>query len=190
MSNRLVDLYPVGTLVEVLFRQAGPESWTPETWVAGAVVRHAYPGVWVETARGARWFVTNGTRIRRCAPPGASTSDTTIHKIEGRDAWAAAVRDGRYLGSAADLRDGFIHFSTAAQVRATAAKHFAGRDDLLLLDVAVARLDAAALRWEPARDGSLFPHLYAPLLPGAVIRVRPLPRAADGSHEFPGDVPA
>lgn len=190
MPNRLVDLHPVGAPVEVLFRRSGAESGVPETWVAGVVVRHAHPGVWVETSRGARWFVTNGNRIRPRAAPGVSHSDATVYKIEGRDAWAAAVRDGRYLGSSADLRDGFIHLSTAAQVRTTAAKHFAGRDDLLLLDVSVALLDPAALRWEPARGGALFPHLYGPLLPSAAKRVRPLPRGADGRHEFPEDVGA
>ena len=81
------------------------------------------------------------------------------------------------------MRDGFIHFSTAAQVQETAAKHFAGARDLLLVFVDTARL-GDRLRWEPSRGGALFPHLYGPLDLAAVVRVTPLPLGANG-HEFP-----
>jgi uncharacterized protein (DUF952 family) len=84
-----------------------------------------------------------------------------------------------------DVRDGFIHLSTAAQVRDTAARHFADADDLLLIAV-----DASAvrLRWEPSRGGDLFPHLYGDLSLSAVRSVWPLPRGADGRHVFPPSV--
>ncbi|MCC2108816.1 MAG: DUF952 domain-containing protein, partial [Hyphomicrobiales bacterium] len=84
-----------------------------------------------------------------------------------------------------DLADGFIHFSTAAQVAETAAKHFAGQTDLLLVAIDGATL-GDALKWEPSRGGALFPHLYAPLDPRAAISVRPLPLGADGAHDFSG----
>jgi len=109
----------------------------------------------------------------------------TIYKICGRAAWRAAESGGAFLGSEADARDGFIHFSTAGQVAETAAKHFAEESDLVLVAV-----DADALRpslkWEPSRGGDLFPHLYGPLPLTAVRWTRPLPRAADGRHIFPG----
>ena len=86
----------------------------------------------------------------------------TIYKILPRELWEAAVAIGFFNGSPVDLADGFIHFSTAAQVRDTAAKHFAGVSDLLLVAVpAAAMLDA--IRWEPSRGGDLFPHLYRAL---------------------------
>src|SRR5207302_5095959 len=71
--------------------------------------------------------------------------------------WRAAQETGIYAGSDQDRADGFIHFSTAAQVMASAAKHRAGQHDLMLLAVDPAAL-GVALRWEPARGGDLFPH--------------------------------
>lgn len=109
---------------------------------------------------------------------------TTIYKICPAAAWREAERQGAYRGSADDARDGFIHFSTAAQVAGTAAKHFAGQDDLVLVAVQAEAL-GAALRWEPSRGGDLFPHLYAELSPGVAIRVMALPLGADGSHQIP-----
>lgn len=95
--------------------------------------------------------------------------------------WRESERAGTFDGSPVDRRDGFIHFSTAAQVGATAAKHFAGVEDLLLVAVSSDWLD---IRWEPSRGGDLFPHLYGPLPMTAVAWVRPLP-LIDGVHVFP-----
>lgn len=108
----------------------------------------------------------------------------TIYKICTVAEWDAAVRDGVYRGSAVDHRDGFIHFSTAAQARETAAKHFAGLPDLVLVGIDDTRL-GGALRWEPSRGGALFPHLYAPLPAEAAISVTPLAMNSDGTHRFP-----
>ena len=83
-----------------------------------------------------------------------------------------------------DRRDGFIHFSTGTQVAETAAKHFAGQSDLLLVSVDATRLDNR-LKWEPSRGGALFPHLYGDLDVAAVTRVEPLPLGPDGRHVFP-----
>jgi uncharacterized protein (DUF952 family) len=87
-----------------------------------------------------------------------------------------------FAGSPVDIRDGFIHFSTAAQVRETASRHFRGVADLLLVAVDD---DVVDLRWEPSRHGDLFPHLYGPLALTAVRWVRPLPLDAAGHHRFP-----
>lgn len=108
-----------------------------------------------------------------------------IYKIVDAQAWAAAVRQGRFDGAAIDLADGFIHFSTREQVEETATKHFAGQEGLLL--VAVATLDLGeALVYEPSRGGALFPHLYGPL-PTALARFAlPLPLRPDGGHDFAG----
>lgn len=106
--------------------------------------------------------------------------------IRGAD-WREAERIGEYRGSADDARDGYLHFSTAAQVRASAAKHRRGEPDLWLVEADAARL-GEALRWEPAAGGSrpgLFPHLYAPLPLAAVLSATRLPLGSDGGHEFP-----
>lgn len=107
-----------------------------------------------------------------------------IYKIASAAAWAAAERAGRFEGAPVDLKDGYIHFSTSAQVRETAAKHFAGVEGLVL-----AAFDADALGgkllWEPSRGVALFPHLYGTLDPGLALWVRPLPWGGEGGHVFP-----
>lgn len=108
----------------------------------------------------------------------------TIYKICTAAEWRAAEAAGAYLGSAVDYRDGFIHFSTAEQVAETAAKHFAGQRELVLVSIDPIAL-GGALRFEASRHGGLFPHLYGPLPLAAVIRVAPLPLGKDGRHVFP-----
>ena len=108
---------------------------------------------------------------------------TFIYKIVGAADWRTAEAAGVFCGSGVDLGDGYIHFSTAAQAPETAAKWFEGRGDLLLAAVEADAL-GPALRWEPARGGALFPHLYAPLALDAVVWTRPLPLGAEGRHLF------
>src|SRR3546814_6224844 len=84
-----------------------------------------------------------------------------IYHICRRDEWTAAEAAGSYSGSSQDRADGFIHFSAADQVEASAARHRAGPDGLVLLTVAAAAL-GAALKWAPSRGGALFPHHRGP----------------------------
>ncbi|MCK4204326.1 DUF952 domain-containing protein [Brucella pituitosa] len=109
---------------------------------------------------------------------------TTIYKIAPRDLWAQAEEAGIFTGAPVDIADGYIHFSTYTQVRETAAKHFAGQTDLLLVSVDVTAL-GDALKYEASRGGALFPHLYATLPMSAVTKVEPLPLDKDGLHIFP-----
>lgn len=111
----------------------------------------------------------------------------TIYKIEDRRTWESAVRSGTYGGSADDLRDGFIHFSTARQLDGTLAKHYAGRPDLVVAAIDVGRL-GPALKWEAARNGDLFPHLYGALSMTAVSWVEPVPLDTTGRHVLPEGV--
>lgn len=114
---------------------------------------------------------------------------TVIYRIIAAADWAAAEAAGAFAGTAHDIRDGFIHFSTAAQAAETAAKHYAGQTGLLLLAVDTAAL-TAPLKWEKSRNDDLFPHLYGSLPVAAVARVLPLPLdAATGRHIFPQDLP-
>jgi len=108
----------------------------------------------------------------------------TIYKICPATLWRDAERLGKFPSSEVDRRDGFIHFSTAEQVTETAAKHFAGQRDLVLLQVDATKL-GARLKWEPSRGGALFPHLYGDLDPAAVTKVDLLPLGPDGRHLFP-----
>jgi uncharacterized protein (DUF952 family) len=121
------------------------------------------------------WRIANGA---------ASTMADLIYHICKAAEWDRAGAAGCYGGSSQDEADGFIHFSTAAQVAASAAKHRAGQDGLMLIEVDAMRL-GPALKWETSRGGQAFPHLYGPLPLAAVTRVHPLPLGRDGRHVFP-----
>ena len=107
-----------------------------------------------------------------------------IYKIAPRALWNEAVAKGVFSGAPVDLADGYIHFSTAEQARETAAKHFAGQADLVLVAIDGAT-PGDALRWEVSRGGALFPHLYAELPVTAALWVKDLPLGPDGKHQFP-----
>ena len=107
-----------------------------------------------------------------------------IYHMCPAEAWEAAVAAGSYQGTQDDRRDGFIHFSTAAQLRESARRHRAGQSGLVLVAVEAARL-GERLRWEPSRGGALFPHLYAPLPLDAVRWVADVGLDPTGSHVFP-----
>jgi uncharacterized protein (DUF952 family) len=111
---------------------------------------------------------------------------TRIYKILPRQAWEAALAVGCFEGSAVDLADGYMHFSTAAQAKETAERHFRGQTDLLVLEVEADDL-GAHLRWEPSRGGDLFPHLYGVLNTDFVRLVRPAPLGEDGVPQL-GDL--
>jgi uncharacterized protein (DUF952 family) len=98
----------------------------------------------------------------------------TIYKVCTAEEWAEAQRNGKFVGSEVDLRDGFIHFSTREQLDETAAKHFSHLRGLVLVTVDADQL-GPSLKWEPSRGGALFPHLYAPLDTAAAIWVKELP---------------
>jgi uncharacterized protein (DUF952 family) len=107
-----------------------------------------------------------------------------IYHMCNREEWERAAASGSYSGSAQDRADGFIHFSTAEQLPDSARKHRAGQPGLVLLAVDPAVL-GSALKWEPSRNGALFPHLYGALPISAVSWVRDLPLGADGVPVLP-----
>jgi uncharacterized protein (DUF952 family) len=109
---------------------------------------------------------------------------TTIYKICEEAAWRDSEPAGLYRGSAVDARDGFIHFSTAAQVAETAPRHFAKQTGLMLVAVDGDAL-GAALQWEKSRGGDLFPHLYGALPLSAVRWARVLLDEAGGRRALP-----
>lgn len=109
---------------------------------------------------------------------------TTIYKVVDKDVWTAAKASGQFIGAAIDLRDGYIHLSTADQVVETVQKHFAGQDNLMLLSVSTVEM-GDSLKWEKSRNDQLFPHLYRPLIPSDVVAEASLVMQEDGSHHFP-----
>jgi uncharacterized protein (DUF952 family) len=116
----------------------------------------------------------------------AMTKRLIYHMCKRYD-WQNAKESGLYVGSADDLADGFLHFSTAEQVAESAARHRAGIADLLLITVDANNL-GPSLKWEPSRADQLFPHLYGSVVVAKVISVCDLPLGEDGFHEFPDDI--
>jgi uncharacterized protein (DUF952 family) len=114
--------------------------------------------------------------------------DQIVYKIARQSEWDEAERSGLFTGSPDDKRDGFIHLSSAAQVRATCAIHFAGVRDLLLVAVDTDRL-SPFLKWEPSRKGDMFPHLYGPLRLVDVQSVFEIQTDVDGCATFPPEIP-
>ncbi len=106
-----------------------------------------------------------------------------IYKILTVEAYAQLQRDASLTPAGIDAADGYVHFSDAAQLEATLDAHFSGHDDLMILAVDAAAC-GAALRWEPSRDGVLFPHLYGPLSKDMVGARFKLNAARDGLSDF------
>ncbi len=105
-----------------------------------------------------------------------------IYKILRADEWRKLQDTGTLDGAPVDLQDGFIHFSTAAQLPETARRHFAGQHGLRLVACAADTL-ASDLRWEPSRGGDLFPHLYRALRLSDVAWSRDMPLES-GGHQI------
>jgi uncharacterized protein (DUF952 family) len=110
--------------------------------------------------------------------------DAVAYKVLTASQMAALEADGSLAGAPVDLADGYIHLSTATQLTETVDKHFAGQTDL---HVAAVDLEALgeAVRWEQARGGALFPHLYAALPLDAVVAYAPLDRDAKNRVTLP-----
>jgi len=100
----------------------------------------------------------------------------TIWKILSTEQAVHLLKEKHFAGSPDDLRDGFIHFSTLTQLRGTLDKHFAGQSGLYAVELPTNAL-GDALRWEPSRNGDLFPHLYSDFNIDDVLAIRPLTAA-------------
>lgn len=117
--------------------------------------------------------------------PAPTPSDPVIYKIFNLNDWADLVRLGTTNGSAHDQSDGFLHFSTAAQLPGTLETHYRGAGSLILAEIPVEGLIPATLKWEVSRAGALFPHLYAPLSRSQIDRHWTLSPGQDGAYELP-----
>jgi uncharacterized protein (DUF952 family) len=112
---------------------------------------------------------------------------TTVYKICRVEDWAQASEDGAYEGSLDDRRDGFIHLSASHQVSETARRYFSGESGLILVAFEAEAL-GSGLRWEPSREGDLFPHHYGAIPTSAAMWTAPLPWR-DGVHQVPAGLP-
>lgn len=108
----------------------------------------------------------------------------TIYKVCSREVFAESLQVGRFVGMPVDLADGYLHFSTAGQLRETLRRYFAGQGGLVLFGVAVAPL-GNALKWEASRGGDLFPHLYGELAMRDIGQQAVISVAVDGDADLP-----
>jgi len=102
-----------------------------------------------------------------------------IYKVFRAGEWAELEAKGATRGAPVDVADGYVHFSTAAELAETLRRHFAGERGLWLLAVDADAI-GDAIRWEQSRGGALFPHLYRPLARADVLWARPLADGPDG----------
>jgi uncharacterized protein (DUF952 family) len=115
--------------------------------------------------------------------------DRYILHIIPHNAWEAARGGTHYAGDTL-AAEGFIHFSTPAQVLAVANARFRGHNGLRLLVVDAQRLHAP-LKWEPPFEGGevaqygAFPHLYGELNLDAVVNDVPFEPDEDGTFTLP-----
>lgn len=104
-----------------------------------------------------------------------------IYKVLRSQEWSQLRSAGQTHGAPVDRADGFVHFSTAAQLGETLRRHFADEGDLVLLACDATGL-GDALRWEPSRGGDLFPHLYRALTLEDVVWSQPVLHTAQGHY--------
>ncbi|WOI56615.1 DUF952 domain-containing protein [Palleronia sp. LCG004] len=102
-----------------------------------------------------------------------------IYKILRPQEFAEFERAGETRGAPVDLDDGYIHLSKADQLEGTLAKHFTDAEEVILCACDAGRL-GTALKWEAARGGDLFPHLYRNLERADILWNARLTRGDDG----------
>jgi len=108
----------------------------------------------------------------------------TFFKILREDELRTALTTATYTGSPDDVRDGFIHFSTASQIRGTLEKYFRGAS-VHILAFKTDLFSTNQLRWEPSRGGALFPHLYGTLDASLAHNQWQIEIATDGAITLP-----
>ncbi len=111
-----------------------------------------------------------------------------VYKLFRKSEWREAATSGKFSGSPDDICDGFIHLSTANQVRGTFGKYFTGEVEPVLVSFAAERL-GPALKWELSRNGESFPHLYGPLDWSLAVSVFNIARDQNGAPVFPPEIP-
>ncbi len=107
-----------------------------------------------------------------------------VYKIVPSELWQEIVLSGICYGSPIDMKDGFIHLSSFAQVFETAQKHFKAPNDLMIFAIKEIDLEPN-LKWEISRNNELFPHYYGAINANLIYFFKPLPFDSDGNHIFP-----
>ena len=175
-----VNTAAIGNIVpqlhlHIVARHDGDAAWPAPIW------GHGEPEPMDESLR--------KMRIEKLAGFVASQApaNAPVYKICDAALWREAEAAGRFTGAEIDIKDGYIHFSTATQAKETARRHFNGREGLVFVAIDTSKLNMV---WEPSRGGDLFPHLYDALPVETAISITPMHPDADGTPVPEGGFPA
>lgn len=114
-----------------------------------------------------------------------------IYHITSWNDWQDAQATRQYRAASLET-EGFIHCSTRSQVLPVAQNFYKGQSGLLVLVIDPAQL-SSDLKWEPPSGGTpppgvpkgeLFPHVYGPINPHAVIDVVKLEQDSQGKFKL------
>lgn len=109
-----------------------------------------------------------------------------IYKVLTKEQWAAAEA-GALIRAPVDEKDGYVHFSTRTQLAETLSKWFHGINGCVLasFDADVFEND---LKWEKARGGDKFPHVYGDVRASQALSIWLLDLDENGDPIVPEDV--
>ena len=97
-----------------------------------------------------------------------------LYHITSQKIWNTQAGQPHYEADSL-ATNGFMHLATASQVAGVLARYYRDVPGLLMLHINPEALpDQALVRYEPATDGELFPHLYGPLPKAAIVLVQVL----------------
>ena len=110
-----------------------------------------------------------------------------VYKAFTAEQWQNRQETTELPGAPIDIRDGYIHLSTAVQLARTLELYFAGQKNVQILALATEKI-APNLRWEPSRGGEMFPHLYAPMKKSDIEWQTTLDVPAKGKCRLPDEI--
>lgn len=89
-----------------------------------------------------------------------------VYKFVCKTNWSLFIKSGakECKGFDNDLTDGFIHLSTYEQLYSTFIKKYSLKDKDKFNILALQLKPTDDVRWEKAKNGNIYPHLYSPLL--------------------------
>ncbi len=110
-----------------------------------------------------------------------------LYKIVTASHWLSAHALDYLPPMQIDIDDGFMHFSTAKQLRKTLELYFSGERGVVILAIERQQVQEN-LKWEPSRGGDLFPHLFAPLEKSAIVWHKTVDVSSAGQCDLPPDI--
>ncbi len=90
-----------------------------------------------------------------------------IFHVVAEAEWNAQLNNSHFIPAGFE-RDNFIHCCTQTQLTGVLHRYYAGRTDLVLLTLDVAKLEFP-LRYEEATNKEFFPHVYGGLNRSAIL---------------------